>query len=217
MAAGAARAGRGPETLTEAERAGMFYVSQRWLGGALTNFRTIKASIDRLHDLQKKKEDGTFAALSKKENLNIDREIEKLEKSLGGVKEMTRLPGVLVIVDPKKEHIAMHEARVLGIPIVAIADTNCDPEGIDYVIPSNDDSIRAVRLILSKIVDAILEGKVKREELARAESDRDTQERKPSNREAKGGKGVAFVSRPEALEESGVESFSVTAETPAAE
>ncbi len=194
----------------EAERCGMYYVSQRWLGGALTNFKTIKASIDRLHDLQKKKEDGTFAALSKKENLDIDRQIEKLERSLGGVKNMTRIPGVIVVVDPKKERIALHEAKVLGIPTIAIADTNCDPEGIDYLIPSNDDSIRAVRLIVSKLAESVMTGKLKREERARAEADR-VQEKKAGPREARAGKGVAYVSKPEEFEESGVESFSASA------
>src|SRR5262245_60042913 len=108
----------------EAERAGMFYICERWLGGTLTNFRTIKASIDRLRDLQTKKEDGTFSVLSKKENLDIDRQIQKLQKSLGGIKNMVRLPGVVIVVDPKKEKIAVHEATVLGIPVVAMADTN---------------------------------------------------------------------------------------------
>lgn len=194
----------------EAERAGMYYVSQRWLGGTLTNFRTIKASIDRLHDLLKKKEEGTFAVLSKKENLTIDREIEKFERSLGGIKNMTRLPGIIVIVDPKKEKIALHEAKVLNIPVIGMADTNCDPEGVNYLIPCNDDSIRTIRLILENIVQAISEGKIEREERARANDDREALDKKPGHRESKGGKATAYVSRPEALEEEGVESFSAT-------
>ncbi len=198
----------------EAERCGMFYVSQRWLGGTLTNFKTIKASIDRLRDLQTKKEDGTFSVLTKKENLEIDREIQKLEKSLGGIKHMTRLPGTVIIVDPKKEKIAVHESRVLEIPVVAMADTNCDPEGIDYLIPSNDDSIRAIRLIMAQLADAVLAGMVKREERARDQQAEGSQEKKSGVRESKpSSKGAAYVSRPESFEaEAGVESFSATAE-----
>lgn len=202
----------------EAERCGMYYVSQRWLGGTLTNFKTVKASIDRLRDLQTKKEDGTFSVLSKKENLTIDREIQKLEKSLGGIRNMNRVPGIVVIVDPKKEKIAVHESNVLALPVIAMADTNCDPAGIDYLIPSNDDSIRAIRLILSKIADAVLEGMVKREERARAEADREP-EKKPANREAKpAGKGAAFVSRPDKFEgeKEELEGFSARAEEEAA-
>jgi len=198
----------------EAERAGMFYVSQRWLGGTLTNFRTIKASIDRLRNLQTKKEDGTFAVLSKKENLDIDREIQKLEKSLGGIKNMVRLPGVVVVVDPKKEKIAVHESGVLGIPVVAMADTNCDPDGIDHLIPSNDDSIRAIRLSVGKLADAVLEGMMRREERAREEGEKAAVERKVPRGEVKpAGKGAAFVSRPESYEsDEGMEGFSATAE-----
>jgi len=196
----------------EAERCGMFYVCERWLGGTLTNFRTIKASIDRLRDLQAKKEDGTFAVLSKKENLEIDREIQKLEKSLGGIKNMTRLPGALVVVDPKKERIGVHEATVLGIPVVALADTNCDPEHIDFLIPTNDDSIRAVRLLVGKMADAVAEGMVQREERARAEGEREDTEKKPGLRESAGGKGEAYVSRPETFEEGGMEGFRALAQ-----
>ena len=198
----------------EAERCGMFYVSQRWLGGTLTNFKTVKASIDRLRDHQTKKEDGTYTALTKKENLDIDREIEKLEKSLGGIKNMNRVPGVIVVVDPKKEKIAINEANVLGIPVIAMADTNCDPEGIDYLIPCNDDSIRAIRLILGKIADNVLEAMVKREERIRSEADQEANERKPASREAKAGtKSSAFVSRPGSYEaEDKVESFSASAQ-----
>ncbi len=143
----------------EAMRAGMFFVSQRWLGGTLTNFRTIRKNIERLKKIQTMKEDGTFDVLPKKEVLQLEKEMGKLEKTLGGIKEMGKLPGGLFIVDPKKEKIAVHEARKLGIPIVAIVDTNCDPDEIDYIIPGNDDAIRAIRLIASKIADACLEGK----------------------------------------------------------
>ncbi len=198
----------------EAERCGMFYISQRWLGGTLTNFKTIKASIDRLRDLQKKKEDGTFSVLTKKENLEIDREIIKLEKSLGGIKSMTRLPGAIVVVDPKKEKITLHEAKILSIPVIALADTNCDPEDIDYLIPSNDDSIRVIRLVLGKIADSVSDGMIQRETRAREEKEMERPEKKGGSRESKpGAKGVAFVSKPESFEQGNdVSSFSATAE-----
>ncbi|MGD0623790.1 MAG: 30S ribosomal protein S2 [Thermodesulfobacteriota bacterium] len=143
----------------EAQRAGMFYVNQRWLGGTLTNFRTIKKNVERLKKLEKMKEDGTFAAFPKKEVLRLEKEQAKMEKTLGGIKNMTKLPKGIFIIDPRKERIAVHEARKLSIPIVAIVDTNCDPDEVDYIIPGNDDAIRAIRLISSKIADACLEGK----------------------------------------------------------
>lgn len=143
----------------EATRCGMYYVNARWLGGMLTNFRTIRRRIDRLTQLKKMREDGTFELLPKKEVIKLELEIEKLEKYLGGVKEMGRLPSALFIVDSRKEHIAVCEARKLGIPIVAIVDTNCDPDEIDYIIPGNDDAIRAVKLISSAMADAVLEGR----------------------------------------------------------
>ena len=143
----------------EAERAGAYYVNARWLGGILTNFKTIRRRIDRLAQLRKMEEDGTFDRLPKKEVVKLELEIEKLEKFLGGIKEMNKLPGALFIVDPRKERIAVAEAHKLGIPIVAIVDTNCDPDEIDYVIPGNDDAIRAVRLIASAMADAIIEGR----------------------------------------------------------
>ena len=143
----------------EAERVGQYYVNARWLGGMLTNFRTMRTRIDRLAQLKKMEEDGTFAMLPKKEVIKHQGEIAKLEKYLGGVKEMKKLPGALFVVDPRKEHIAVTEARILNIPIVAIVDTNCDPDEIDYVIPGNDDAIRAVKLIAGKMADAVLEGK----------------------------------------------------------
>ena len=143
----------------EAERAGAYYVNARWLGGMLTNFKTIRRRIDRLAQLRKMEEDGTFDRLPKKEVVKLELEIEKLEKFLGGIQEMNKLPGALFIVDPRKERIAVAEAHKLGIPIVAIVDTNCDPDEIDYVIPGNDDAIRAVRLIASAMADAIIEGR----------------------------------------------------------
>ena len=143
----------------EAVRAGAYYVNARWLGGMLTNFRTIRRRIDRLRQLRTMEEDGTFDLLPKKEVVKLNLEIEKLEKFLGGIKDMKQLPGALFIVDPRKERIAVSEAQKLGIPIVAIVDTNCDPDEIDYVIPGNDDAIRAVKLISGAMADAVLEGK----------------------------------------------------------
>jgi small subunit ribosomal protein S2 len=143
----------------EAGRCGMYYVNQRWLGGTLTNFTTIRKSIARLKKLEEMKETGEFDRVSKKEALQLDREREKLEKALIGIKVMDSLPSSVFIIDPRKENIAVAEAQRLGIPIVAIVDTNCDPTGIDYPIPGNDDAIRAVRLITSRMADAILEGR----------------------------------------------------------
>jgi len=142
----------------EAERCSMFYVNQRWLGGMLTNFQTIRRRVDRLHELEKMEEDGTFEVLPKKEVSRLIGEKQKLERFLGGIRNMESLPGALYIVDPRKERIAVREARKLGIPIIAIVDTNCDPDEIDYVIPGNDDAIRAVKLLTSKIADAVIEG-----------------------------------------------------------
>lgn len=143
----------------EAERAGAYYVNARWLGGMLTNFETIKKRITRLKQLRKMQEDGTFDMLPKKEVIQLEHEIDKLEKFLGGIEEMKKFPGALFIVDPRKERIAVAEAKNLGIPIVAIVDTNCDPDEIDYVIPGNDDAIRAVKLIAGAMADAIIEGR----------------------------------------------------------
>jgi len=143
----------------EAEKCNMFYVSQRWLGGMLTNFQTIRRRVDRLHELEKMEAGGTFALLPKKEVAELLHEKERLQKFLGGIKEMKRLPGALFVIDPRKERIAVAEARKLGIPIVAIVDTNCDPDEVDYIIPGNDDAIRAVRLLTSKMAEAVLEGK----------------------------------------------------------
>ena len=143
----------------EAERVGQYYVNARWLGGMLTNFRTMRTRIDRLAQLKKMEADGTFAMLPKKEVIKHQGEIAKLEKYLGGVKEMKKLPGALFIVDPRKERNAIAEARKLHIPIVAIVDTNCDPDEVDYVIPGNDDAIRAIRLIASTMANAVTEGR----------------------------------------------------------
>ena len=158
----------------EAERVGMYYVNSRWLGGMLTNFATIKTRIERLAQLRKMEEDGTFNLLPKKEVVKLNLEIEKLEKYLGGIKEMKKLPGALFIVDPRKERNAVAEARKLHIPIVAIVDTNCDPDEIDYVIPGNDDAIRAVKLIAGIMANAILEGKQGEQFDAPAKEDAET-------------------------------------------
>ena len=142
-----------------AEKCGMYYVNQRWLGGMLTNFATIEKRIERLNQLEKMEEDGTFEVLPKKEVIALKKEWEKLEKNLGGIKEMKRIPDAIFIVDPKKERICVQEAHTLGIPLIGICDTNCDPEELDYVIPGNDDAIRAVKLIVSKMADAVIEAK----------------------------------------------------------
>lgn len=142
----------------EAKRCGMYYVNQRWLGGMLTNFKTISKRIERLHEINKMEEDGTFDMLPKKEVIKLRLEQEKLEKFLGGIKEMKDAPGALFVVDPRKERIAVKEAQILGIPVVGIVDTNCDPDEVDYVIPANDDAIRAVKLITGKMADAVIEG-----------------------------------------------------------
>ena len=142
---------------TEAERCGMYYVNERWLGGMLTNFKTIKSRIARLKDIERMSEDGTFDVLPKKEVIQIKKEWEKLEKNLGGIKDMKKIPDAIFVVDPKKERICVQEAHTLGIPLIGIADTNCDPEELDYVIPGNDDAIRAVKLIVSKMADAVIE------------------------------------------------------------
>jgi len=143
----------------EAERVGMFFVNARWLGGMLTNFKTMRMRIERLAQLRKMQDDGTFDILPKKEVIKLTNEINKLEKYLGGVKDMKKLPAALFIIDPRKERNAIAEARKLGIPIVAIVDTNCDPDEIDYIIPGNDDAIRAIRLIAAAMASAVMEGR----------------------------------------------------------
>ncbi len=143
----------------EATRCGMFYVNQRWLGGMLTNFRTIRQRVYRLKELEKMQEEGAFEVLPKKEVARLKAELERLERFLSGIKDMNELPGAVYVVDPRKERIAVAEARKLGIPVIGIVDTNCDPDEIDYIIPGNDDAIRAIKLISSRIADAVLEGK----------------------------------------------------------
>jgi small subunit ribosomal protein S2 len=179
----------------EASRSSMFHVTNRWLGGTLTNFKTIKTGIDRLKTIEKMAEDGTYERLPKKEVASLEREREKLERNLGGIKEMNRLPAALFVIDTKKEYIAVHEANRLGIPVVAVVDTNCDPEGIDYVIPGNDDAIRSIRLFTSKVAEAAIEGKARhgvwvaehggREEL-QAQEDRDAASERGDKRDRRG-------------------------------
>ena len=144
---------------SEAKRCNQYYVNNRWLGGMLTNFRTIQTRIKRLNEIDRMEQQGQFEVLPKKEVIQLKAEREQLETNLGGIREMKKLPGALFVVDPRKEHIAVTEARILNIPIVGIVDTNCDPDEIDYVIPGNDDAIRAVKLIAGKMADAVLEGK----------------------------------------------------------
>ena len=155
----------------EASRCGMYYVNQRWLGGMLTNFATVKQSIDRLKRIDAMFEDGTIEAYTKKEALKMDKEREKLQKTLGGIKGMGKLPSLLFVIDPKNEEIAVQEANKLGIPVVAIVDTNCDPDPIDHVIPGNDDAIRAIRLLSSKIADAVIEGAQARNSALQADTE----------------------------------------------
>ncbi len=143
----------------EAERCGMFYVNERWLGGMLTNFKTIRSRVERMKALERMEQDGTFDVLPKKEVINLKKELEKLQKNLAGIRDMTELPGAMFVVDPKKERIAILEARKLGIPVFGLVDTNCNPEDVDYVIPGNDDAIRAIKLIIEAMANAVIESK----------------------------------------------------------
>ncbi|TMA23133.1 MAG: 30S ribosomal protein S2 [Deltaproteobacteria bacterium] len=186
--------------IEESTRSGQFHVTNRWLGGTLTNFKTIKSGIDRLKALEKMSTDGTFEKLPKKEVAVLQNEMDKLKKNLGGIQDMSRLPGCLFVIDPKKEHIAIHEATRLGIPIVGLVDTNCDPEGIEYVIPGNDDAIRSIRLFCGKIADAAIEGKARYQahhagEPQQAEGeqveDRDAASERRGRRNERGGRGGA--------------------------
>ncbi len=189
--------------IEESERCGMFYVVNRWLGGTLTNFQTIRQSVARLKELDSMMKDGTISRYTKKEALGMEKELVKLEKNLGGIKDMDEMPGAVLIVDPKKEHIAVKEVRKLGIPLVAIADTNCDPDDIDYIIPGNDDAIRAIRLVCSKIADACVEGHKLAEERLRAEAEEAKEEEAPEETEAPGkgeGPEVVFVGKGEEAE-----------------
>ena len=192
--------------IEESERCGMFYIINRWLGGTLTNFQTIRKSIARLKELENMKADGSINRYTKKEVLKMEKELAKLEKNLGGIKDMDELPGAVFVVDPKREHIAVKETKKLGIPVIAITDTNCDPEDIDYIIPGNDDAIRAIRLICSKIADACIAGHELAEEKLRAEAevskekDEDLSYKAVSEEEDKGGPEVIIVGKREVKE-----------------
>lgn len=176
----------------EAQRCGMFYVNHRWLGGTMTNWQTVKKSIDRLLQLEKAREEGRFELLTKKEALELTRDIEKMERSIGGIKHMKAVPEVLFVIDPKKEHIAIKEARTLGIKVVALCDTNCDPEGLDYVIPGNDDALKSIRLFTAAIADAAAEGGQASQGRARASAFVDNAD-----------DGLEVISRPSSAEEPG--------------
>ncbi len=185
----------------EASRAGQFHVTNRWLGGTLTNFKTVKGSIDRLKNIEKMSADGTFERLPKKEVVKLEREREKLERNLGGIKDMTRLPAIMFVVDPRKEQIAVQEANKLNIPVIAVVDTNCDPDQIDWVIPGNDDAIRAIKLFSSKIADACMEGQARFKEYAAAHKDEQAEkpveaEGRPRKERIPGGPEVEVVRRP---------------------
>ena len=210
----------------ESLRAGQYFVNNRWLGGMLTNFTTIKASIDRLKKIEAMAADGTLDQYTKKEALQLDREREKLEKNLGGIKHMSKLPGAIFVIDPKKEAIAVQEANKLGIPVVAVVDTNCDPDNIDYIIPGNDDAIRAIRLFASLIAEACIEGAERqkvtkqaeaegREETASAAETSEAAESKPA--ESKPAESKPAESEPAESEPAESEAVVATAESAATE
>ena len=168
----------------EAERCGMFYVNERWLGGMLTNFKTIQSRVKRLKEIEAMQEDGTFDVLPKKEVIALKKEMDKLQRNLGGIKEMKKLPDAIFVVDPKEERICVQEAHTLGITLIGIADTNCDPEELDYVIPGNDDAIRAVKLIVSKMADAVIEAKQGEEAAEGADAEESFEEEAQETEEA---------------------------------
>ncbi|MBI5187066.1 MAG: 30S ribosomal protein S2 [Nitrospinae bacterium] len=185
--------------MEEAIRCGMFFVNKRWLGGTLTNFATIKKSIARLKQIEKMKEDGTYENLPKKETIKLDKELEKLQKFLGGIKDMDGHPDAIFIVDPRKEKIALAEANKLGIPVISVVDTNCDPDKVDFVIPANDDAIRSIRLFSSKIADAVIEGR------EAASSARETEEACVKTNESRARREIKETAVGEGTEESQVE------------
>jgi len=199
----------------EAERCGMFHVCNRWLGGTLTNFQTIRKSIDRLKELEEMKRDGSFGRYTKKEAMRMEKELAKLERSLGGIKDMDELPSALFIVDTMKERIAVNEGKKLGIPIVAVVDSNGDPDDIDYVIPGNDDAIRSIRLLTSIIADACTEGHKQREEKLRAEEELEikkeaeleeiTKELEPTEEKKEGPEVIVIPKKPKAIKSTEVE------------
>lgn len=183
----------------QAKRAGMPFVTKRWLGGMLTNFQTIKKSIERMIELETRREKNDFVGFKKKELLGFDREIERLRQNLGGLRDLKRAPGAIFVVDPHVEKISIHEANVLGIPIIAITDSNCNPDPIDYVIPANDDALRSIQVFATKIADACLEGMKKRELKARDDQDK-PEGKKPARKKDVDGKGQAYVTRADKFE-----------------
>jgi len=189
--------------IEESERCGMYHVVNRWLGGTLTNFQTIKKSIARMKELEAMKLDGSINRYTKKEVLKMEKELQKLEKNIGGIKDMDELPGAVFIVDPKREHIAVKEVKKMGIPVIAITDTNCDPDDIDYIIPGNDDAIRSIKLLCSKIADACVMGHGLAEERMRAEAetakeeDKDVQDKPQPAEDKKPGPEVIVVNKKE--------------------
>ncbi len=201
----------------ESDRCGMFYVVNRWLGGMLTNFQTIQRSVARLKELETMKQDGTINRYTKKEILKMEKELIRLEKNLGGIKNMDELPGAVFVVDPKRERIAVKEAKKLGIPVIAIADSNCDPDEIDFVIPGNDDAIRAIRLICSRIADAVIEGHGIAEERLKAEAKKQEEEQ---DEDKKGGPseegGPEVIVLPKEEVQAPAQAETETEETPAA-
>ncbi|MEM6531622.1 MAG: 30S ribosomal protein S2 [Myxococcota bacterium] len=197
-----------------AVRSGQFFVNNRWLGGTLTNYRTVRQSIERLRTIEKMEEDGTFEKLVKKEVVQLNRERDKLEKNLGGIRDMARLPGALFIIDTKKEHIAVAEARKLGIPVVAVVDTNCDPDEIDYVIPGNDDAIRAIRIFANKVADACVEGSQSYEK--HLQTQKAEQKSKPEPGKPRESKGTAGGPKVEVVRAPSAEEGAPAAEAAAA-
>ena len=195
-----------------ARKSSMPFVTRRWLGGLLTNFVTIRRRVEKLIELETKREKNDFAGYTKKELLGVDRQIDKLEHALGGIKLMRRLPGALFVVDPSYEHIAIHEAKVLGIPVIAITDTNCDPDPIAYPIPANDDSVRSIQAFITRITEACIAGLAKREELAREEPEGKSGEKRPLRRAQELDQpGKAYVTRIDTFEAGeGVDSYSAT-------
>lgn len=193
----------------ESERCGMFFIVNRWLGGTLTNFQTIKKSIKRLKDIERMKEDGSINRYTKKEILKMEKELFKLERNLGGIKNMDELPGAIFVVDPRREKIAVKEGRKLGIPVIAIADSNCDPDEIDFILPGNDDAIRAIRLFCSKIADACIEGHNLAEERLRVEAEKHKEQEiaEPevivSDESEEGGPEVIILPKKEEAEKAG--------------
>lgn len=201
-------------TEEEAKRCSMPFVTRRWLGGMLTNFATIRKSVERMLEFETRRQKNDFAGYTKKELLDVDREIQRLNFTLGGIRNMKKLPGAVLVVDPHTEKIAVHEANLLGIPVIAIADSNCDPDPVDFIIPANDDSLRSIKMFASKLADACLQGMDARDELAKKDANRESRKRDPHQRAATVNQtGKAYVARADVLESGeAVDSFSAKVE-----